>query len=186
MELLSQRAYARRRGVSQAAVWKAIKTGRISTDHGKINPETADREWADNTDPSKPLNSVTGEPKHRRPAGGPSTPMGLSRAGRVAGGGNEEKHRRAYAAARAAREACLAQIARLELEERMRQLVRRDEVEVAAINCARQARDLLTDLPRQVSAAIAATADPAEVQGILEEAIERICLELSGGLSKRH
>ena len=186
VELLSQRAYARRRGVSQAAVWKAIQTGRISTVHGKIDPVTADREWADNTDPSKPRNSVTGEPGRRRPAGEPSSPMRLNGAGRASGGEDEERHRRTYATARAARETFLAQLARLELEERIGQLVRQDEVEIAAFNCAKKARDLLTGLPRQVSAAIAATSNPAEVHGILEEAIERVCLELSGGLPKQH
>jgi len=180
VELLSQRAYARRRGVSQAAVWKAIQTGRISTVGGKIDPETADREWAENTDLSKPRNSITGEPKRRRPTDEPSAPMCLPRVGRGSRENDEAGSRSTYAAARAAREMCLAQIARLELEERMRQLVRRDEVQAAAATAARMARETLLAIPQRVSATIAAAEDPSEIRRILEDEIERVCLELSG------
>ncbi len=161
-------------------MWKAIQTGRITTVHGKINPETADREWANNTDLSKPRNSVTGEPRRRRQKGEPSAPMRLNGTGRVSGGKNEARYRSTYATARAARETFLAQIARLELEERIGQFVRQDEVRVAALNSAKKARDLLTALPRRVSATIAATHDPSEVRRILEEEIEQICEDLSG------
>ena len=179
MELLSQRAYARRRGVSQAAVWKAIQTGRISTIRGKINPEIADRERAKNTDLSKPRNSVIGDPKQRRPEGQPSAPMRVDGVGHGSRGNDEAGSRSTYAAARAAREMCLAQIARLELEERVQQLVRRDEVQLAAAAAASRARDKLLALPQSVSATIAAAEEPSEVRRILEEEIERICLELS-------
>src|SRR3989304_5281631 len=72
---MSYRAYARHRGVSPEAVSKAVKTGRITagTD-GKIDPKKADLEWEANTDPSKPLNSVSGTPKHRKPPGSPKIP----------------------------------------------------------------------------------------------------------------
>ncbi|MFH1866362.1 MAG: hypothetical protein ABIK85_10810 [Candidatus Eisenbacteria bacterium] len=110
--------------------------------------------------------------------------MRLNGAGRASGGEDEERHRRTYAVARAARETFLAQLARLELEERIGQLVRRDEVEIATLDCARKARGLLTALPREVSATIAAAHDPSEVRSILEEEIERICHELSGGSPK--
>lgn len=184
MELLSQRAYARRRGVSQAAVWKAIQTGRISTVRGKIDPETADCEWAANTDPSKPRNSIVGEPKRTRPIGEPSKPTDLDGACRVHGGNGEARARNVYVVARATRERCLAQMARLELEERMQQLVRRDEVQLAAVTAARSAREKLLALPQRVSGSIAAADDPTEVRRILEEEIEQVCLEISGGWSE--
>ena len=48
---ISIRAYARERGVSDAAVRKAIKSGRISPEaDGTIDPTRADREWTRNTD----------------------------------------------------------------------------------------------------------------------------------------
>lgn len=48
---ISVRAYARERGVSDAAVRKAIKTGRITPEaDGTIDSVRADREWTRNTD----------------------------------------------------------------------------------------------------------------------------------------
>ena len=48
---LSIRAYARHRGVSDTAVHKAIRAGRITPEaDGTIDPERADRDWAKNSD----------------------------------------------------------------------------------------------------------------------------------------
>jgi hypothetical protein len=44
---------------------------------------------------------------------------------------------------------------------------------------ARKARDQLIALPERVAANLAATQEPAEVQRILEEEIERICQEIA-------
>lgn len=49
---VSRREYARLRGVSESAVRKAIATGRITLEpDGSIDPERADREWEQRTDP---------------------------------------------------------------------------------------------------------------------------------------
>ena len=51
---ISIRAYAARKGISDTAVRKAIKSGRITlTKNGKINPALADRQWEANTDPAQ-------------------------------------------------------------------------------------------------------------------------------------
>lgn len=54
---MSQRAYALRRGVSNVAVFRAIKAGRlkasVNSDGKIIDPDLADREWAANTDSTK-------------------------------------------------------------------------------------------------------------------------------------
>ena len=97
-ELISQREYARRRGISNVSVHEAIKAGRISTVDGKIDPDLADREWRENTDQSKPRNRITGRPKHARVAGEPPEPMDFG----GADGGNGTAS--GYAKARAARE----------------------------------------------------------------------------------
>ena len=48
---ISIRAYARHRGVSDAAVRKAIAAGRITPEaDGTIDAERVDREWARNSD----------------------------------------------------------------------------------------------------------------------------------------
>lgn len=51
---LSIRAYARHRGVSDTAVHKATRAGRITPEaDGSIDPDRADREWAKNSDTPK-------------------------------------------------------------------------------------------------------------------------------------
>ena len=51
---VSRRIYAAHHGVSEAAVRKAIATGRITTlPDGTIDPDGADSEWGAQTDPAK-------------------------------------------------------------------------------------------------------------------------------------
>lgn len=51
---ISIRAYARHRGVTDSAVHKAIRTGRITPEaDGTIDPERADRDWARHSGPPK-------------------------------------------------------------------------------------------------------------------------------------
>jgi hypothetical protein len=175
-KLISQREYARQRGISNVAVHRAVKAGRVTTVNGKIDPDQADREWLENTDQSKPRNRITGRPKHTRPEGEPSQPMNLGGSEETSGGNGTAS---GYAKARAARELHQAQLAKLELDRQRSILVRADEVRVGAFNMARKARDQLVALPERVAAILAATDDAAEVQRILEEEIERICQEIA-------
>lgn len=160
-ELLSQAAYARRRGISQPSVHQAIREGRISTVNGKIDPAVADREWAAHTDLSKPRNSVSGNPKATR--GGRPGPAAAT----------------GYAQARAERERIRVARERLELEQRRGLLVRADEVRIAAYGQARKARDMLRAIPERVAVVLAAATEPEEAQRILEGEIERVCAEIA-------
>lgn len=189
MELVSQSEYARRRGVSHTAVQKAIRSGRIPAHPGPrrgwlwVNPEEADRFWNENTDPSTASNSVNGEPKGRRGKDGPSMPRELD------DGGNGDGRRGSstgYARARAAREAALAQMAKLELDERLGKLVRTEEVRLAAFTAARKARDLLIAIPGRIAPILAAVeGDVVQIERLLAEEIDRICSELSGDESAK-
>jgi hypothetical protein len=174
--LISQREYARRLGISHTAVQQAIASGRISTLRGKIDAAMADRQWIRNTDQSKPRNRITGQPKHRRIPDESPQPMRLIAA---AGSDGEDGAAIGYARARAARELYQAQLAKIELDRQRGILVRADEVKVGAFNMARTARDQLIALPERLAAILAATQDPAEVQRILEEEIERVCQEIA-------
>jgi len=175
-ELISQREYARRRGVTHVAVQRAIKTGRISTVNGQIDPALADLQWQENTDQSKPRNRITGNPKQAKAPGEPSEPMDLGVTDEVIGGPSTAS---GYAKARAARELYQAQLAKLELDRQRGTLVRADEVRLGAFNMARKARDQLIALPERLATVLAAIQEPAEVQRILEEEIERICQEIA-------
>lgn len=87
---LSQRAYARHRGVSPPAVKKAIDSKRIVKallPDGTINPVIADQEWATNTNPEKQANGWKGAQKTPRqeipapapaPAGRKAAPKGAA------------------------------------------------------------------------------------------------------------
>lgn len=174
--LISQRAFGRRIGVSQEAVRCAIKAGRISTIRGKIDPVAAERQWLKNTDQSKPRNRITGDPKHRRDPKRPAQPMDLGRSAARGGNGSSAD----YSKARAAREVYLAQLAKLDLERRLGNLMPTEEARRALSDSAGKTRDQLLALPERVATIIAAIDDAAEVQRILEEEIERICKEISG------
>lgn len=180
IEWMSQRAYARHRGCSPGTVNAAVQSGRISTTKGKIDPRRADGEWSQNTDPSTPKNSVSGNPKQRRAKTSPPTPSVLDKQSRHDRGNGDGKTG-GYAANRAAREYFEARLKELDLKQRSGALVSVDDVKVSAFNMARRARDQLITLPDRISTELAATEDPAEIHSILIEEIERICKELSNG-----
>src|ERR1039458_3953173 len=74
---ISQRAYARLRGVALSAVQKAIKTKRITPNaDGTIDPERANQEWERNTFAGKTLHQAT-SPKVV-PLSAPPAPRGGS------------------------------------------------------------------------------------------------------------
>jgi len=151
MAVVSLRAYARHRGISLAAVQKAIKAGRIRpTPDGKIDVEQADQDWERNTNygPSPATGDV--------PVSGPS-----------------------YAQSRAIREAYLARLAKIEYEERLGKLISRDEVQVAAFNKFRMFRDGMLNIPDRVAAMLAAEGDPRKVHEILTAEIRKALNEFA-------
>ena len=128
MALVSQRAYARHRGVSLAAAQNAIKMGRIRTAaDGKIDADQADGDWERNTNYGGSV--ATAE----SPASGPS-----------------------YAQSRAVREVYTARLAKLEYEERIGKLVPADQVTIAGFTKGRTVRDHMMIIPDRVSAQIRA------------------------------
>lgn len=174
--LLTMNAYAKHRGVSHTAVAKAVKSGRISrTANGLIDPEAADRQWADNTDPSKPLNSVTGDPRHRRSMDSPSIPTSNQEATSTAQVGGLPP----YSQSRAIREAYEARLRKLEYEVRIGKLISADEVKVIAFNIARLTRDKLMGIPDRLAPLLAGISDCHETHKLLSAEIRLVCEELS-------
>jgi hypothetical protein len=181
---LSQRAYARRRGVSHTAVRKALATGRITAAaDGGIDAALADVQWSASTDLSKPLNSVTGVPKKRRAPGAASDPLGSPGWEDAANGASSEAGAprlvSSYAASRAAREAYLARLAKLDFEQRSSKLVDADEVRAQIFALGRRMRDTLLGLPDRLAPVLAGQADPAAIHRILSEEILASLAELS-------
>src|SRR5579883_1167116 len=111
MPLLSLRAYAKHRGLSLAAVQKAIHSGRITPNaDGLIDSDRADAEWNAKTRPGqrRPRTALA-QPREaaEAPAAVPresaeAPPSGLD-----------------YFRARAIRESYLARLAKIEFEERI-------------------------------------------------------------------
>jgi hypothetical protein len=151
MPELSLRAYARHRGVSLAAVQKALHSGRISaTTDGMIDSDRTDAEWKAKTRPGqhrgKQIAAVTREPERSEP----SAASGLD-----------------YFRARAIRENYLARLAKIEFEEKTAKLISRDEVQVAAFTKARTVRDNLLNIPDRLAATLAAESDADKVYQLM-------------------
>jgi hypothetical protein len=170
---LSIRAYAKRRGVRHSAVQKAIKTKRITPlPDGSIDPVAADQSWRLNTNETKPLNSVSGTPKHRRerPASVPPatelpdwTPPGPS---------DLTKAHTAKAAIGARREKL-----KLDLEEG--RLVLSDGVRHGLFIVQRRGRDRLIAWASRVKQAHLGAVDTAEFDRLVDEAVADTIAELS-------
>lgn len=175
--LMSQRAYARHLHVTEGAVRKAIKAGRITTVGGKIDPGRADREWQANTRSGQAGSRVAGRAEPGAVPAGPWESTDGDGLGSVPGGNGSGAD---FAAARAARELYQSQVVKLGLDRQRGLLVRVDEVEKAAFALARKTRDQLRAIPDRLAAVLAAVPEPAEVRRILEEEVERICQEFAG------
>ena len=157
MAILSQRAYARHRGVMVSAVQKAIDSGRISTlPDGQIDSDLADKEWARNTRQQV-------KPHRRRQEGDDIDAFGANQ----------------YTKARAVREHYQARLAKIEYEERVAKLVPKDEVQVAAFNKFRQFRDHILNIPDRVAAMVAAETEAAKCYEVLATEIRRALNEFA-------
>jgi hypothetical protein len=185
--LITFSAYARHRKISHQAVYKAKNAGRLAgaivTEGGKEGLSSiaaADREWAANTDQSKPSNSVTGQPKRRAseaeepyapddageqrsgPPGTPGTGAGVT-----------------YSRARAMREAFMAKESKLNYELRAGHYVDAEAVRVAVFSIQREARDMLLAVPDRVAPLVVGMEDMHEIHKIMLDEIRRICLTMS-------
>lgn len=177
----SLRTYAKARGISHEAVRQAIKAGRLKQSIVMVNGEPkiadealADKEWAANTDQSKPRNRITGDPKRRRASqDAPMKPMDNDSGGDGAGKGPS------YAQSRAIREAYMARLAKIEFEEKAGKLVSRDEVRVAIFNVARRSRDMLMAVADRVTPLVVGQEDAHEIHRIITDEMRRIAAELA-------
>ena len=185
---LSIRAYARHRGVSHVAVKKAIDTGRITPlPDGTIDPVAADAQWAANTTPTR--RSVAAEPQEapqlaaatretpqaptsasnrtQREVADPPTPA-------LSTGGTS------LLQARTVNEVLKAQLNKVSLAERKKELVDRAQAVAHVFKLARVERDAWLNWPARVSAQIAikVQADPHLLHIALEAAVRDHLQEL--------
>ena len=157
--------YARYRGVDDAAVHFAVRSGRIKRNaDGNIDVEAADRDWSANTQERT---------KKTGPSRGYYEPSGERALEPVPG--------ISYTDARALREVFVAQKHVLSLKERTGELVSRQEVEREASNQFRMIRDACFNLPPRLAAQLAAEQDESTCFDILEAALRRVFEDFAEG-----
>jgi hypothetical protein len=168
---LSIRAYARQRGVSDTAVHKAIKSGRITPEpDGTINPVKANAAWNRNSDPAQQRKQQPSPTPKARPQ--PIQPAAQIPSPPKAAGPD-------FQTSRAVKETYAAKMAMLDFEERTKGLISTDEVRVSAFNLARRVRDRLQLIPHRLAAVLAAEMIAEEVEKILETEIRKALEELT-------
>lgn len=143
---ISIRAYARQRGVSDAAVRKAIKAGRVTPlADGTIDPARADKQWSHNTDqakqravPNEAIRSV------REAVGDSVSSTALSSGGTT------------FLQARTANEVLKAQTSKVRLAKLKSEVVDRAQAIAHVFKLARTERDAWLNWPARISAQLAA------------------------------
>ncbi len=150
---LSIKEYAKHRNISVVAVRKAIKTGRITLNQNKkLNPELADAQWLENTNPAKQRNSADN---------------------------NSSDDKISYHRSRAIREDYNAKLTKLQFERESGKLIPIEEVKTSAFNAARRARDLLLNMPDHIAPQLVGKTNIFEIKNILKSELTKILEELS-------
>ncbi len=169
---LSIRAYARHRGVTDTAVHKAIRAGRITPEaDGTIDSAKADAEWTRNSAPAR-----TGTQTRATRVAVPETVEATREGGTTAlppGGAS-------LLQARTVNEVVKAQTNKVRLARLKGELVERSQVVAHVFKLARDERDAWLNWPARVSAQMAATleVDPHAMHLALEAAVRDHLREL--------
>ena len=168
---LSIRAYARHRGVSDAAVRKAIAAGRITPDaDGTLDPAQADAQWSRNTEAPR---VGTRAQAARAPVAADSTPTGDAAATLPNGGAS-------LLQARTVNEVVKAQTNKVRLARLKGELVDRNQAIAHVFKLARTERDAWLNWPARISAQMAARlcVDPHTLHVALEAVVREHLQEL--------
>jgi hypothetical protein len=166
---LSIRAYARHRGVSDTAVHKAIRAGRITPEaDGTIDPDKADRDWARNSEPPKEGTSAKAAKVRVSDDPAPNLAAGLP-----AGGTS-------LLQARTVNEVVKAQTNKVRLARLKGELVDRNQAIAHVFKLARTERDAWLNWPARISAQMAARLgmDAHALHVALEAAVREHLAEL--------
>jgi hypothetical protein len=169
---ISIRAYARHRGVSDTAVHKAIRAGRITPEpDGSIDADRADREWASNSDNPKVGTSKRAEKVTIKEASGDSASVLPATLGT---GGTS------LLQARTVNEVVKAQTNKVRLARLKGELVDRPQAIAHVFKLARAERDAWLNWPARVSAQLAAKleVDAHTLHVLLESAVREHLQEL--------
>lgn len=182
---LSIRAYARHRGVTDTAVHKAIRSGRINAlSDGTIDPDQADAQWERNTSSPKTgtqrpavkvkVLEVDGEGGGDRVGASAATNTGSGGGGAGGAGGTS------LLQARTVNEVVKAQTNKVRLARLKGELIDRPQAIAHVFKLARSERDAWLNWPARVSAQMAAKLelDAHTMHVALENAVREHLQEL--------
>lgn len=139
--LLSRREYAKHRGGAVSAVQKAIEAGRIILTDGKIDPEKADKEWTENTNPAYDAART------------------------------DDSFSNSYHKSKMMKSTYDAMLKKLEYEERAGKLISITQAQFEAFTAARTARDHLLMIPRHVAPRLIGKTNISDIEYILSQEI---------------
>ena len=182
---VSQRAYARLRGVSLTAVQKAITSKRITPNpDGTIDPERANQEWERNTFAGKTLHQATQQATrpHVAPLGEPAKPPrgGVGIPGQPDVSSDPVS---AYLRARAVTETYKARTAQMEYEERAGKVVQTTKVGEYVADWSAIVGDALAAFADRVAPLVAAAKSEAEIHRILAGEANALRRKMSKAIS---
>ena len=152
---VSIRAYARHRGISDTAVHKALKTGRITAEpDGSIDIDRANHDWQLNTAQREKQSSPQLGREASDPSRGDSSQGDPSQAHEQQG--EFSSGRTTYTQAKTANEVLKAHTNRVRLKQLKGEVIDRNEAIAHVFRLARQERDLWQTWPSRVSSQMAA------------------------------
>ena len=183
---ISIRAYARHRGVTDTAVHKAIRSGRVTPEaDGTIDADKADAQWERNTSAPKTgtqrpvvkvkVPEVDGPERNSAGGAGATGGMGTTGSANVGGSGGTS-----LLQARTVNEVVKAQTNKVRLARLKGELVDRPQAIAHVFKLARSERDAWLNWPARVSAQMAAKLeiDAHTMHVTLESAVREHLQEL--------
>jgi hypothetical protein len=189
MRVTSNRELARQLGVSETAVRRAEKTGRIRREaDGSWDPAKVKAAWANNTDQAQQRQSPATGPRGGRSAVRrramkpvPEAAVGAVRETLREHGEPIAAGTMTFMQARTANEVLKAQERRLRLQQMKGELVDRAKAVAQVFRLARDERDAWVNWPARVAAMIAAEleVDPHQLHTVLERQVRDHLAELA-------
>lgn len=169
VELISMAEYARRRGVTEGAVRKAVKDERISMIGGKIDPVVADTQWVRNT-------------RVRAASGQETLPLGADgapAAPETPAEPPEVRRDAEYLQSRGRREKAEAEMAELKLAAQRGEYVRADAIKASLAREFASVREGLLQMPARIVPALCAEPEPGRMTQILLTEIRAVLEQLT-------
>jgi hypothetical protein len=184
MRLTSNRELARQLGVSETAVRRAEKAGRVRREaDGSWDPAKVKAAWSANTDPAQQRPARGGRPgiKRRALKPVPEAALGAVRDTLREHGEPIAAGAMTFMQARTANEVLKAQERRLRLQQMKGELVDRGRAVAQVFRLARDERDAWVNWPARVAAMIAAEleVDPHRLDTVLERYVRDHLAELA-------